>query len=154
MSGDEFFNRENALLREELAEMKESLRMCQVVNDLHSDMTSIATLLRKGVSSTEVLRSVYPDELALFNRYRDIVRMTEKRKEDIGPPGSAARLLLTQLDVIVQCYQALYRRFRASVETDGMLSTPYYAQRTSSVSVSERTAGSLRRRRRAPWVVD
>ncbi|ORC91408.1 uncharacterized protein TM35_000064130 [Trypanosoma theileri] len=151
LSGDEFFNRENAILREELSEMKESLRMYQAENDLHSDMTNIATLLRKGVSSAEVLRRVYPEESTLFNRYQHLVRMTEKRRDDIAPPGSAARLLITQLDLIIQGYQALYRRFRENVETDGVLSTPSYSARTSSASVSEKPIRSLRPRR-APWV--
>ncbi|KEG10118.1 hypothetical protein DQ04_04151090 [Trypanosoma grayi] len=139
LSGDEFFNEENTILRSELAATKERLRMCQATIDLQEDMTAIGAILRTGCTSREALLNVYPDESALLHRYHHLVQRAERQRDAVGPPGSPARLLLAQLDVVVQGYQALYRQLREAMDADG-----------SAAPVPARQ-GSLRRRR-APWV--
>lgn len=97
-----------------ISELEKDLRLCRAQLHIAQESNQLANAIRTASATavSSVLKEHYPDESALVSKH-DYLREASSVLQDAPPHVTT---IVTQYDLVVASYQALYRALRAKVD--------------------------------------
>lgn len=99
-----------------IRELETELRSCRAQLAVRTEAHQLMAMLKQHNTTQEGLRAYYHDESTLVSKHEYLRNISSTLTEDMNI-NSPFGLVVSQYDLIVCGYQALYRSFKASVES-------------------------------------